>query len=146
MPDTYKGIALSNAGKIITHTIDGRLENYGMSLIGESPQPNWPKEMVWSVDDDPFIPRTHLYTTDIVAISGNGVTVGDGMNDYRFFGGKAPIAGGSVWWFKDPDQFLGFDVSDRTSYGFTDGSVVQITVIHAPTGKILSDKEVKAVW
>ncbi|HJK77871.1 MAG TPA: type IV pilin N-terminal domain-containing protein [Methanocorpusculum sp.] len=146
VPDTYNGAALANAGKVITHTIDGQVEKYGMALIGEAVQPSWPTEMKWSAHDDPFIPRTHLYTTDIVPISGNGVTVGEGMNDYRFFGGKAPIASGTTWWFKDPDQFLGFDVSDRTSYGFGDGSVVHITVIHAPTGTILSDKEVQAVW
>ena len=146
VPEMYNGVVLANAGKVITHTIDGRLENYGMSLIGDSTNPGWPSEMVWSADDDPFIPRTHLYTTDIVPVSGNGITVGEGMNDYRFFGGKAPIAGGTVWWFKNIDQFLGFDVSDRTSYGFGEGSLVHITVIHVPTGTILSDKEVRAVW
>ncbi len=146
VPDTYNGVILGNSGKVITHTIDGQLEKYGMSLIGDDVNPSWPSEMVWAPSDDPFIPRTYLYTTDIVPVSGNGVTVGKGMNDYRFFGGKAPIAGGTVWWFKSIDQFLGFDVSDRTSYGFGDGSVVHITVIHAPTGTILSDKEVRAVW
>ncbi|MDV0443134.1 hypothetical protein McpCs1_05020 [Methanocorpusculaceae archaeon Cs1] len=146
VPATYNGVALSNAGKVITHTIDGRLENYGMSLIGDSTNPSWPSDMVWSKDDDPFIPRTHLYTTDVVPISGNGLTVGEGMNDYRFFGGKAPIASGTTWWFKNINQFLGFDVGDRIAYGFGDGSVVHITVIHTPTGTVLSDKDVRAVW
>jgi len=147
VPNTYNGMTLSNAGKVITHTIDGRLENYGMSLKGGGATSfSFPDDMLWHATEDPFVPHTHLYPYIIVPSNGNGLTVGDAMNEQLYFGGNAPISSGTLWWFKNIDHFLGFDVSDKTQYGFGEGSLVHITIIHIPTGNVLSDKDVMAVW
>lgn len=145
VPNTYNGQALTNAGRTIIHTIDGNLENHGMSL-NSGASVSFPSYAAWNANDDPFIPRTHLYTKMIVPSKGNGLTVGESMNERLYFGGTAQISSGTEWWFQDINQFLGFDTSQRTVYGFGEGSVVHITVVHVPSGTILSDKDVIAVW
>lgn len=145
VPDTYNGVPLTNAGKTITHTITGQVEDYGIDLSSDG-RPSWRSAPVYSVSDDPFVPKTQVYDAPIVVTTGNGLTVGYDMNDYLYFGGNAPIASGTEWWFKEIDRFLGFPTTERTIYGFTEGSVVHITVIHVPSGTVLSDQDVTALW
>ncbi|MDO9522159.1 MAG: type IV pilin N-terminal domain-containing protein [Methanocorpusculum sp.] len=146
VPDTYNGVPLTNAGKTITHTITGQVEDYGIDLSSGSASVSWASAPVYSASDDPFVPKTQVYNAPIVATTGNGLTVGYDMNDYLYFGGNAPIASGTEWWFKEIDRFLGFPTTERTIYGFTEGSVVHITVIHVPSGTVLSDQDVTALW
>ncbi|RBQ25188.1 MAG: hypothetical protein ALMCE001_05810 [Methanocorpusculum sp. MCE] len=146
VPDTYNGVPLTNAGKTITHTITGQVEDYGIDLSSGGASVGWGSAPVYSASDDPFVPKTQVYNAPIVATTGNGLTVGYDMNDYLYFGGNAPIASGTEWWFKEIDRFLGFPTTERTIYGFTEGSVVHITVIHVPSGTVLSDQDVTALW
>ena len=146
VPDTCNGMHLTNAGKTITHTITGQVEDYGIDLSSGGASVGWASAPVYSASDDPFVPKTQVYNAPIVATTGNGLTVGYDMNDYLYFGGNAPIASGTEWWFKEIDRFFGFPTAERTTYGFTEGSVVHITVIHVPSGTVLSDQDVTAIW
>jgi len=37
-------------------------------------------------------------------------------------------------------------VDDRTAYGFQEGSVVHVTIVHVPSGQTVFDKDVFAAW
>ncbi|NLB01261.1 MAG: type IV pilin [Methanomicrobiales archaeon] len=129
VPETYNGVVLTNAGKTIKHTLDG--------AIGQAD--------VWDSSLNPFIPQVNGYK--LKKASDNSLAPGNGM-----LGSAAPLFGtclfkaGEPYWFKDRNAFLGFNVDDRTAYGFQEGSVVHVTIIHTPTGQTLYDKDVVAPW
>ena len=93
----------------------------------------------------PFVPQVNGYK--LAASNLNSLAPGNGM-----VGGATPRFGtclfkaGEQYWFKDRSAFLGFDVTDRTKYGFQEGSVVHVTIIHTPTGQTVYDKDVVATW
>jgi FlaG/FlaF family flagellin (archaellin) len=126
VPETYNGVALGNAGKVIKHTLDGALGSTN----------------TWDSSADPFVPQVNGYP-----VVNTGLAPGQGM-----WGGGAPVFGicqfkaGNQYWFKDRNQFLGFDVTDRTAYGFQEGSVVHVTIVHTPSGQTVYDKDVVATW
>jgi flagellin-like protein len=129
VPETYNGVPVRHAGKIIKHTLDG--------AIGQ--------EDVWDENSDPFVPQVNGYCLEDPAL--NSLAPGNGM-----FGPGAPQFGtclfhpGEQYWFKERNPFFGFDVTDRTAYGFQEGSVVHVTIIHTPTGQTVYDKDVVATW
>lgn len=129
VPDQYNGVPVANAGKVIKHTLDGS--------IGQ--------EDVWDSGADPFIHQVNGYRLSDFAL--RSLAPGNGMK-----GSAAPYFGdclfkpGEPYWFKDRSAFLGFDITDRTAYGFQDGSVVHITIVHTPTGQTIYDREVTVVW
>ena len=129
VPETYNGLPLANAGKVIKHTLDG--------AIGQTD--------VWDGSADPFVPQVNGYYLSKSAL--RSLAPGNGM-----VGGGTPYFGtclfkaGEPYWFKDRNAFLGFDVTDRTAYGFQEGSVVHVTIIHAPSGQTVYDKDVVATW
>lgn len=150
VPDKYKGNTLSNAGKTIITKTNGRLQDYGFDLSGITPSTsklsgsNLP---IFDINNyDPFNENTYICSIHIIPTAGNGATVGPEQAQAKFFGGNLPIGGGTLWWFKDINEFLGFDIKDRATYGFTEGSEVHIDVIHLPSGTVISSQDVKAVW
>lgn len=124
VPDTYNGVPLANAGKIIKHTLDG--------AIGQTD--------VWDENSDPFVSQVNGYA-GITLAPGNGM-LGEGAPYF----GTCLFKAGEPYWFKDRNAFLGFDVTDRMAYGFQEGSVVHMTIIHMPTGQTVYDRDVVATW
>lgn len=129
IPETYNGVPVKYAGRIIKHTLDG--------AIGQ--------EDVWDKNSDPFVPQVNGYYLASPALRslapGNGM-VGPGAPQF----GTCLFHPGEQYWFKDRNAFFGFDVEDKTKYGFQEGSVVHVTIIHTPTGQTLYDKDVVATW
>ena len=129
VPETYNGVDVVHAGKTIKHTLDG--------AIGQAD--------VWDSSLSPFAPQVNGYKLN--KANDNSLAPGNGM-----LGGATPRFGtcqfkaGEPYWFKDRNAFLGFDVTDKTAYGFQEGSVVHVTIIHTPTGQTLYDKDVVATW
>jgi len=129
VPETYNGIPLKNAGRVIKHTLDG--------AIGQ--------DDAWDENYDPFVPQVNGYCLPDSNL--NSLAPGDGM-----VGAGIPHFGaclfkpGESYWFKDRNAFLGFDATDRTAYGFQEGSVVHVTIIHTPSGQTVYDRDVVATW
>jgi len=124
VPETYNGVATANAGKVIKHTLDGALGSTN----------------TWSSSASPFVPQVNGYPKTSLA-PGNGM-VGQGTPYF----GSCQFKPGEQYWFKNRDAFLGFDVDDRTAYGFQEGSVVHVTIVHVPSGQTVFDKDVFAAW
>ena len=130
VPETYNGVPTTNAGKIIKHTLDGALGSTN----------------TWSAGDDPFIPQVHGYPKG-TSKTGIGLPHGNGMVGVgTTYFGTGLFKVGEQYWFKDRNAFLGFDVDDRAAYGFQEGSVVHVTIIHTPSGQTVYDKDVVATW
>lgn len=131
VPETYNGVDVveANVGRTIKHTLDG--------AIGQTD--------VWDPDSNPFIPQVNGYKLSDSAA--NSLAPGNGM-----LGGATPEFGtclfkaGEPYWFKDRDAFLGFKTNDKRGYGFQEGSVVHVTIIHTPTGQTVCDKDVVVSW
>jgi len=123
VPETYGGRPLTNAGKVIKHTIDGSLTPGGTNA--------------WNRNADPFIPQVNN--------EGDQVVLGPGSTQERRFGEVYLRPGGMLHAMKR-NPFLGFDVADRETFGFKEGSIVHITVIHKPSGKFIYDKDVVVRW
>jgi len=122
VPKTYGGTTLTNAGRIIKHTTDGSLTPGG--------------ENAWDKNADPFIPQ--ISNEDMAVVMGPGGT------QERKFGEVHLRPGGML--NLEKNAFLGFNTTDRETFGFKEGSAVQITVIHKPSGKFIYDKEVVVRW
>lgn len=129
VPNLYNGVPVANAGKVIKHTLDGS--------IGQ--------DDVWDSGADPFIHQVNGYRLSNTAL--RSLAPGNGM-----VGAAAPYFGdclfkpGEPYWFKDRSAFLGFDITDRAAYGFQEGSVVHIIIVHTPTGQTIYDREVTVAW
>lgn len=152
VPQTYNGTPLSDAGKTITTTTTGRVQDYGIDLDNLGTVNALPNTIngvpgpYYNAANNPFEAPVYLYQMNIIPTGGNGLTVGPEQNQAKFFGGDLQVGSGTTWWFKNIDAFLGFPVKERATYGFTEGSTVHITVVHIPTGTALFDEDVKAVW
>lgn len=129
VPETYNGLPLKNAGKVIKHTLAG--------AIGQ--------DDVWDENSNPFVPQVNGYCppnpTNNSLAPGNGM-VGAGTPHF----GNCLFKPGESYWFKDRNAFLGFDATDRMTYGFQEGSVVHITIVHMPSGQTVYDQDVVATW
>jgi hypothetical protein len=129
VPETYNGIPLRNAGKVIKHTLDG--------AIGQVD--------VWDENSDPFVPQVNGYCLSRSNLNslapGNGMM---GIGTPHF--GECLFKPGEAYWFKDRNAFLGFDATDRMKYGFQEGSVVHVTIIHMPSGQTVYDQDVVVQW
>lgn len=123
VPKTYGGTTLTNAGRIIKHTIDGSLPSDGTAA--------------WDINADPFIPQVNNERDSVVM--GPGST-----QELRF--GEVHLRPGGMLYLMKRNPFLGFDAADRETFGFKEGSVVHITVIHKPSGKFIYDKDVVVRW
>lgn len=129
VPETYNGVPLKNAGKVIKHTLDG--------AIGQ--------DDVWDENSNPFVPQVNGYCL-LPDSAMNCLVPGNGMVGNPPCFGTCLFKAGEPYWFKDRNAFLGFDVTDRTAYGFQEGSVVHITIVHTPSGQTVYDQDVVATW
>ncbi len=129
IPDTFNGNPTTYAGKVIKHTLDGALTKN---------TDTWKKPVN---PGEVFTPQVNGYYPTTSLAPGNGLV---GAGTPRF--GSCIFNSGFEYWFKDRSAFLGFDTTDYTSYGFQDGSIVHITVIHKPTGQTIYDKDVVVSW
>lgn len=132
VPETSRGVGLAHAGKVIKHTLDGSI--YPLTPSGR-------EDMSTAIDKTaegyPFTPQVSGYPDTLYPPTNN-------FGQSAFFG--ACIFEPTItYYFRHPSWVLGFDVSDK-QYGFGEGSVVHITVIHTPSGKAIFDKDVIAKW
>lgn len=132
VPETYRGVKLTHAGKVIKHTLDGSISplKSGGSL-----------DRMVAIDKDaegyPFTPQMNGYPDTLYPPTNNFMQT-------SVFG--LCIFGPTItYYFRYPSWVLGFDTSAE-QYGFGEGSVVHITVIHTPRGKAIFDKDVNAKW
>lgn len=129
VPETYNGVHLAHAGRVIKHTLDG--------AIGQ--------DDVWDDNSDPFVSQVNGYKLEDAAL--NCLIPGYGMvGKGKPYFGTCPFKAGEPYWFKDRNAFLGFDVTDRPAYGFQEGSVVHVTIVHTPSGQTVYDRDVVATW
>lgn len=125
VPDRCLGTDVGNAGKAIKHTVDGSLE---------------PGEECWDSRLDPFT-EPQVNNDGLPSLNEMGV---DNMADFGTY----------LWrpgrmlqnWPRDISPILGFDVGDKESYGFGEGAIVHVTIIHKPSGKFIYDKDVEVIW
>lgn len=130
VPKYYLENHLPNAGKVIKHTIDGSLSVGGANA--------------WNQSMDPF---TQPQINNDGRPNLNEMGVGDSGN----FGSYLWRPGRTIEsWSAPPatgvSQILGFDITNKTTYGFTDKSIVHITIVHKPSGKFIYDKDVEVLW
>ena len=131
VPDTFNGVPTVYAGKVIKHTLDGS--------IGQTDK--------WIDPSNPIAVFTPTVNGYKLGGSLNSLAPGNGM-----VGSGAPYFGSCVfnpgfdYWFKDRSAFLGFDTTDYTSYGFQEGAVVHVTILHTPSGQTIYDKDVEVSW
>lgn len=126
VPVTFNGVPVTHAGKIIDHTIDGSLEHVEGNYLNTSL--------------DPFVHQTNsvegnLQQTFLLSSPVNSVYTIDKLTLKA--GDKIRIS---------KLEFLGFDTTDKTNYGFNEGSIVHVTITHIPSNKVLFDKDVVATW
>ena len=114
----------ANVGKVIKHTIDGTLD------IKDN-------QVKTDIVGYPFTPQTTI-PKDRVA----GPILSQGVGSY--FGTNVMKAGQTIQISRL--EFLGFNVKERTKYGFGEGAVVHVTITHIPSNKVIYDKDVIATW
>ena len=132
VPETYRGVGLTHAGKVIKHTLDGSISP--LTATGRL-------DSTVAINEDaegyPFTPQVSGYPDTLYPPTNNF------MQTSVF--GLCTFEPTITYYFRHPSWVLGFDVSDD-QYGFGEGSVVHITVIHTPSGKTIFDKDVIAKW
>ncbi len=133
IPETSRGTVLANAGRTIRHTLDGSLSPYKEGTTTKDTA----IELHTDAAGYPFTPQVNGYTD----------TLFPQTNDFQQTAhfGTCTFEPTTTYYFRYPTLFLGFDMSD-SQYGFGEGSVIHITVIHTPSGKAVFDKDVKAKW
>lgn len=141
VPETYNGQPVSYAGRMITHTIDGRISGSGFDT-------GYWNETGDATPAEAFEPnRVHAYYP-----TGQGAeftileTNVNAMYGETGFFGDAIFKPGETKWFKQVNCLLGFDTTNRMAYGFQEGSRVHVTILHLPTNTILYDKDVVVEW
>lgn len=125
VPGHYLGKDVGNAGRVIKHTIDGSLE---------------PGDECWDSTLDPFT-EPQVNNDGIPSLNEMGVDNRADFGTYLWRPGRMLQD-----WPQDLNPILGFDVSDKESYGFGEGAFVHVTIIHKPSGKFIYDRDVEVIW
>ncbi|MDV0443138.1 type IV pilin N-terminal domain-containing protein [Methanorbis rubei] len=122
VPDRFLGQKLGDGGKVIMHTIDGKLE------------PTSENDLNSEAVGYPFV---HQVTNNEENVTTKTVN--------RLFGDAILTSGGKLIF--DLDYFLGFSTTnDWRKYGFSTGmSEAHISIIHMPSGKVIFDKDVRTM-
>ena len=115
---------LTNAGRVIKHTIDGSL----------APIPE--NALDWSAD--PFTPQ----------VTNDDSIVSERTAD-QTFGTAVLVPGGRLTF--ERDKFLGFKTGKRgtdgkSGFGFGEGVITHVMIVHTASGKVLYDKDVVVPW
>ena len=127
VPDKWGTQTLTNAGRIIKHTIDGSL-----APIAENDIQN---ETIIG-DQYPWSPQ----------VTNNADIISTRTADQTF--GTVLLAPGTSIVF-NRDYFLGFDTSKKSNkgdYGLNEHSVVHVTIIHTPSERVIYDQDVILSW
>lgn len=128
VPEKNGEAKVTEAGKVIKHTIDGTLDREG----------NQVKTDIDGFVGYPFTPQTTIPMEQVAGPALTSTTVG------RYFGTNVMKAGQTIQISRH--EFLGFNVKERTKYGFGEGAVVHVTITHIPSNKVIYDKDVIATW
>ncbi|MFA5330825.1 MAG: type IV pilin N-terminal domain-containing protein [Methanoregula sp.] len=132
VPQKYLGTELPNAGKIIKHTVDGSLSSGGANA--------------WNQSMDPFT-EPQINNDGVPTLNEVGVDSNDAFGTYLWRPGRtiesslSPDTASA-----DMSRILGFDITDKTDYGFSDKAVVHVTIVHKPSGKFIYDKDVEVLY
>jgi len=115
---------LTNAGRVIKHTIDGSL----------APIPE--NALDWSAD--PFTPQ----------VTNDDSIVSERTAD-QTFGTAVLVPGGRLTF--ERDNLLGFKTGKRgtdgkSGFGFGEGVITHVMIVHTASGKVLYDKDVVVPW
>lgn len=122
--DGESKVTAANVGKIIKHTIDGTLDLKD-------------NQVDTTLDGYPFVPQTTIPKDKIT-----GPILAQGVGSY--FGTNLLKAGDTIEIKRL--EFLGFDVKERTKYGFGEGAKVHVTITHIPSNQVIYDRDVIAAW
>jgi flagellin-like protein len=131
VPKKYLDTALPDAGKVIKHTIDGSLTPGGANA--------------WNSTMDPFT-QPQVNNDGLPNLNERGVDNQGNFGTYLWRPGRTIESWDGNTQNAVMSEMLGFDISQKTTYGFTDGSVVHVTIIHKPTGKYIYDKDVEVLY
>ncbi|WP_220681642.1 type IV pilin N-terminal domain-containing protein [Methanofollis formosanus] len=127
VPTHYLGKDVNNAGKTIKHTIDGSLTSGGANS--------------WDNSLDPFN-EPQVNNDGLPSLNEMGVDNREDFGNYLWRPGRMM----QNWPSRDLDPLLGFDIDDKDKYGFGEGAIVHVTIVHKPSGKFIFDKDVEVVW
>ncbi|MBP2133137.1 FlaG/FlaF family flagellin (archaellin) [Methanomicrobium sp. W14] len=126
-PDAVMKTSVSNAGKVVKHTIDGTLDPVEANdLVTDTA----------IVPDYPWTPQT----------TNNDDIVSTRTADRTF--GTAVLSPGSSVQF-DRSYFLGFPTDGNnyiSEYGLAGNENAHVTIIHIPSGETIYDKDVVIAW
>jgi len=132
VPQKYLGTSLPNAGKVIKHTVDGSLSAGGANK--------------WNQTMDPFT-EPQINNDGWPTLNEVGADNSGKFGMYLWRPGRT--LENSVSPTDAPaalSQILGFDITQKTVYGFTDSSIVHVTIVHKPSGKFIYDKDVEVLY
>nr|WP_281069286.1 type IV pilin [Methanomicrobium sp. W14] len=133
VPESSRGVKLDDGGRVIKHILDGSISPFEEGTTTSDPS----VDIDDTVDGYPFTPQTNGY-------SGALYPATSGFQNTEYFG-TCNFETNCVYFFADPDKFLGFDTGD-SKYGFGEGSVVHITVVHKPSNTAIFDQDVNVIW
>ena len=125
-PDIVMRTVVTNAGKVVRHTIDGSLDPVAANdLVTDT-----------GILDYPWVAQ----------ITNNDDIVNTRTADRTF--GTAILTPGSTIQF-DRSYFMGFDTDAADvikAFGFAGDEIVHITIVHIPSQKAIFDKDVVITW
>ncbi len=125
-PDIVMRTTVTNAGKVVRHTMDGSLEPIAANdLVTDTGVIDYP----WAAQ-----------------VTNNDKIVNTRTADRTF--GTAVLTPGSTIQF-DRSYFMGFDTDAADvikKYGFAGDETVHVTIVHIPSQKAIFDKDVVITW
>ncbi|MBO7387944.1 MAG: type IV pilin N-terminal domain-containing protein [Methanomicrobium sp.] len=133
VPEKFRGKDLADGGKVIRHIMDGSIPPFreGTTTVNSAARVDT------GIAGYPFVPQTTGYTQTLFPNTG-------GFQNTQYFG-ICNFEINCVYKFSEPTQFFGFDIYDP-QYGFGEGSIVHITVVHKPSHSAIFDKDVVVKW
>ncbi len=139
VPEKFRDNDLADGGKVIRHIMDGSIGPFETYTIGLNTRvrDNTKAKVDKTIDGYPFVTQTTGYPDSLFPPTG-------GFQNTQYFG-SCNFETNCVYKFNKPDEFFGFDIYDQ-QYGFGEGSIVHITVIHKPSHSVIYDKDVVAKW
>jgi len=133
IPEKWRGDSstkLDYAGRVIKHTIDGRLDPSPDNALDLSAA-GYPFTPQVTNDNGNVSTRTADQTFGTAILVPGGRLTFDSSNPLGIFG---------------RDNFLGFETGKRTTYGFGEGVHVNVMIVHTASGKVIYDKDVIVPW
>lgn len=133
VPEKFRGKDLADGGKVIRHIMDGSIPPFKEGTTTA----NSAARVDTGIAGYPFVPQTTGYTQTLFPPTNN-------FQNTQYFG-ICNFEINCIYKFSEPTQFFGFDIYDP-QYGFGEGSIVHITVVHKPSHSAIFDKDVVVKW